>query len=112
MSEQSAPLPHELEMRITITDRGQTRAVSNVDAFVQEDKQLIERARGILRGFDGKPASMRKHYGEVLAIVTRMAEIRKIFDEFNAARLRYADANLAQMIEFLSKEIEREDADG
>lgn len=112
MSHQSTPLSQQLEMRITITDKGQTQEVSDVNPWVAEKKELLKKAEQLLDGYDDKPASLRKHYHILQAIVMRLSEIKAIFDQYNAKRLEYADANLGVMIAHLKKELKGDASHG
>lgn len=87
-------------MEITITDKGQTMTVANVDRWIEERKQLLRRARDILREFDGTPRSLYKHHGTLIDITRRIAQIKAIFDLFNRERTRHADANIMAMVAF------------
>lgn len=93
-----APQP----MKITITDKGQQLVVSNVDTWLEERKQLLRRATGIMSEYDGKASSLYKHYGTLVDITKRLAQINVVFDEFNRERSRYADANIDTLVKYFS----------
>lgn len=86
-------------MKIMITDKGRTLEVSNVQPWIDERKQLLKRGRDIVADYDGNPVPLYKHHASLIDIVTRLAAIKVIFDEFNRQRARHADANIAALVE-------------
>jgi len=88
-------------MVVTITDKGETFQVNNVQRWIDERKQLLRRARDILTAYDGTPASLYRQHGILVDIVVRLAEIQQIFDTFNRERTRHGDANITAMVAFL-----------
>ena len=90
-----APRP----MTIAIIDKGQSLQISNVDPWIEERKQLLRRARDIVKDYDGNPASLYPQHAELVGIATRLAQIKAIFDTFNRGRRRYADANIVVLVE-------------
>ncbi|URW74837.1 hypothetical protein M9980_09685 [Sphingomonas donggukensis] len=89
-------------MMINIVDKGQTLQVTNVDPWIEERKQLLRRAREIVKSYDGNPSSLYPQYGELVRIMRRLAEIKVIFDTYNRERNRHADANITAIVEFLN----------
>lgn len=89
-------------MKITVIDKGQQLQVSNVDTWVAERKQLLRRAREIMGEHDGTPTSLYEHYGALVDITARLAQIKVIFDEFNRERHRHADANIAALVVYFN----------
>ena len=93
-----SPLP----MVITVTDTGQSLQVSNVDRWIEERKQLLRRARDLIKNYDGNPRSLYSHHGELMRIATRLAQIKVIFDTYNHGRARHADANIIALVEYIN----------
>lgn len=103
-----APRP----MTITITDKGQTLQVTNVDQWIEERKQLLRRARDIIKGYDGNPPSLYSQHGTLVSIATRLAQIKVIFDTFNRGRAHHADANITALVEYFRDPKTMEGIDG
>lgn len=89
-------------MVVTVTDKGETFQVNDVQRWIDEHKRLLRRARDILTAYDGTPVSLYKQYGTLLAIASRLAEIKEIFDTFEHERTRHADANITALVAFFS----------
>ena len=89
-------------MVIIITDRGKTLQVSDVQPWIDERKTLLRRARDIMTAYDGTPASLYKQHGTLMAIATRLAEIKQIFDTFRLERNRHGDANISALVAFFN----------
>lgn len=89
-----APRP----MTITVTDKGQTLQITNVDPWIEERKQLLRRARDLIKNYDGHPPSLYPQHGELVRIATRLAQIKVIFDTFNRGRAHHADANIIALV--------------
>ncbi|HEX8486545.1 MAG TPA: hypothetical protein VF643_14330 [Sphingomonas sp.] len=87
-------------MKITIADKGQTVEVADVQRWIDERKQLLRKARELLSGYDGKPASLRPHHGTLVGTARRLSEIAMIFERFNQERMRYADANIVALVKY------------
>lgn len=93
-----APRP----MTITITDKGQSLEVTNVDKWVEEAEELRRRGRAIVSNYDGNPPSLYSQYGVLAGIVARLAQIRVIIETFKRARVRYADDGIVAMVKYFS----------
>lgn len=102
MTDTAKPTWASRPMTITIVDKGQTLQVTNVDQWIEERKQLLRRAREILKDYDGNPPSLYPQYGELVRIARRLAEIKVIFDTYNSERNRHADANIIELVAFYS----------
>jgi hypothetical protein len=89
-------------MKINVTDRGETVEVSNVNVWIEERRQLLRRARDLLTGYDGNPASLYEHHAALVEIVARLAQIKAIFDGFNRERKRHADTNIAALVKYFN----------
>jgi hypothetical protein len=89
-------------MVITITDKGKVLQVSDVQLWIDEHKTLLRRAREIMTAYDGTPASLYKQHGTLVAIATRVAEIKQIFDTFRRERNRHGDANITALVKYFS----------
>lgn len=89
-------------MILTITDKGETLQVSDVQRWIDERKALLRDARNRMQDWNGKPVSLYKHYGSLIRISQRLAEIKVIFDQFNAERARRADANIIALAAYFS----------
>lgn len=87
-------------MKITITDKGQTLEVADVQRWIEERKQLLRKARELIAGYNGNPASFRAHHPTLVGTARRLSEIAAIFERFNQERLRYADANIAALVKY------------
>lgn len=90
------------QMALTITDKGRTVEVCNVDPWIEERKTLLRRARDLLRNYNGSASSLYPHHGDLVDIANRLAEIKVIFDRFNRERARRADANIAALVAYFS----------
>lgn len=89
-------------MVVTVTDKGETFQVADVQPWIDERKQLLRRVRDILTAHDGTPASLYRHHGTLVGIASRLAEIKQIFDTFTRERTRHADANITALMAFFS----------
>lgn len=89
-------------MTIIISDKGQSHEVSSVDRWVEERKQLVRQGRDLIKGYDGNPRSLYRHYGTLVTIARRLAEIKAIFDTYNRERNRYIDANISAIVAHLN----------
>lgn len=89
-------------MVVTVTDKGETVQVADVQRWIDERKQLLRRAREIMTAYDGTPASLYRHHGTLVGIASRLAEIKQIFDTFRDQRTRHADANIDALVRFFS----------
>lgn len=89
-------------MVVTITDKGETFQVTDVQRWIDERKTLLRRVREIMTDYNGKPESLYRHYGTLVSITSRLAEIKQIFDTFTRERTRHADANIAALVAFFS----------
>lgn len=89
-------------MVVTITDKGETFQVADVQRWIDERKALLRRAREIMTAYNGKPESLYRHYGRLIGITSRLAEIKQIFDTFTCERARHADANIAVLVAYFS----------
>lgn len=99
----SANMPETREQLVlTITDKGRTVEVSNVDPWIEERKTLLRRARDLLRHYNGSTSSLYPYHGDLVDIARRLAEIKVIFDRFNRERARRADANIAALVAYFS----------
>lgn len=76
-------------MTIIVTDRGKSYEVSDVDRWVEERKALLRQGRDLVKGYDGNPRLLYPHYGTLVTIVRRLAEIKVIFDTYNRERNRH-----------------------
>lgn len=89
-------------MTIIITDKGQSHEVSNVDRWVEERRQLVRQGRGLIKGYDGNPRSLYRHYDVLVTIARRLAEIKVIFGTYNRERNRHMDANISAIVAHLN----------
>lgn len=89
-------------MVVTVTDKGETHQVTDVQRWIDERKQLLRRAREIMTAYDGTTASLYRHYATLVAIASRLAEIKQIFDTFIDARTRHGDANITALVAYFS----------
>lgn len=89
-------------MIVTITDKGKTFQVADVQSWVDERKQLLRQAREIMTAHNGTPASLYRHYATLIGIASRLAEIKHVFDTFRDERTRHADANINALVRFFS----------
>ena len=95
-TQSSAPRP----MTITVTDKGQTLQVANVAQWIEERKQLLRRAREIVKDYEGNPPSLYPQHGTLVDIARRLAQIKVIFDTYNRERNRHADANIIALVDY------------
>ncbi len=89
-------------MVVTVTDKGETFQVADVQRWIDERKQLLRRAREIMTAYNGTTASLYRHYAALVGIASRLAEIKQIFDTFSDERTRHADANIAALVAYFS----------
>lgn len=86
---------------ITIVDKGVPQFVINVDRWVQERKNLLRKGRDIIKGYDGNPSSLYSQHDDLVAIATRLSELKVIFDTYNRERNRRIDANITAIVAHL-----------